>query len=575
MRMMRKTSSISLALCLLSFLLSACNIFGGGPSTPQFVKAPSNKQTYTVPITGVADFDTLDPALAHDVNSISAIQMIYTGLVGLNDSLQVVPQMASSWQVDATGTSWTFHLRPHLKFADNTAITSADVAYSIDRALQPTTKSTIAPLYLGLIKDSDQLLAGKINTLIGDSIFTPDPQTVVILTKQKAAYFLSMLTSPCAYVVEKTLITKYGEQFTDHLTEGGGAGPFKVSSYIHRSSITFVPNTHYYNKPPQLQRVTFIFYHTAQQAYQDYQNKKVDVAQVPLSGLNQARKGADFHQVAQLWINYYTMNYLTKPFDNIHIRQAFALAINKTSIVKNVWDNTLTPTNHIVPAGMAGYNPNLTGPDGTQSVTGNPKRAQQLLQQGLKEEGWTSVSQMPAITLSYVSDTANFDQEVSSLVQQWQKVLQVSVSTDPEDADTLLDKITNATDNSQGIQMWGLAWVGEYPDPQDWLSLQFGLGSPNNNMNYGQNTTADAAQQQLTQQQLATADAMVDTTQEATRIHTYQQAEQQIVNDAAWIPMEQVNTLFLRSTALVGFKDNAQGIIPPDDWATIYRVQPA
>ena len=122
--------------------------------------------------------------------------------------------------------------------------------------------------------------------------------------------------------------------------------------------------------------------------------------------------------------------------------------------------------------------------------------------------------------------------------------------------------------------MWGLAWVGEYPDPQDWLSLQFGNDSPNNNMNYGQNTSRSAAQQQFTQQQLKTADATLGNTQQSERISSYQQAEQQIVNDAAWIPIAQVNSLFLRSTTIVGFTDNAQGIVPPDAWASIYRVQP-
>lgn len=563
---MRATSTLALTLCILSLLLSACN---GN------TKAPANKQTYSVPIVGVEDLDTLDPALAHDPNSINAIQMIYTGLVGLNDSLQVSPQIAASWQVDAKGTTWTFHLRPHLKFPDNTNLTSTDVAYSIDRALQPSTKSTVAPIYLSLIKDSDQLLAGKITTLIGDSILTPNPQTVVIITKQKAAYFLSILTSTCTYVVEKSLITKYGNQFTDHLAEGGGAGPFKVSHYVHRSNITFVPNTHYYNAPPQLKNVTFTFYHTAEAAYQDYLQKKLDVVQVPFTDLNQAKKKPEFHQVKQLWTNYYVMNYLAKPFDNIHIRQAFALAINKAAIAKNVWHDTLTPTNHIVPEGMIGYNPDLKGPDGTQSLTGNAKRAQQLLQQGLKEEGWTSVYDMPAITLNYASNTANFDQEVSALVQQWQKVLGITVSAIPENGSSLLDDVTNATNNSQGIQMWGLAWVGEYPDPQDWLSLQFGNGTPDNNMNYGQNTTQDAAQQQFTQQKLQVADATLGDTHQSARTQTYQQAEQQIVDDVAWVPMEQMNSLFLRSTNIVGFIDNAQGTVPPDDWASIYRAQSA
>ena len=123
--------------------------------------------------------------------------------------------------------------------------------------------------------------------------------------------------------------------------------------------------------------------------------------------------------------------------------------------------------------------------------------------------------------------------------------------------------------------MWGLAWVGEYPDPQDWLSLQFGNGTPDNSMNYGQNTSQDAAKQQLTQLQLETADIAFSNTQQSARIHSYQQAEQQIVNDAAWIPMEQMNSVFLRSTSIVGFVDNAQGTVPPDDWASIYRAQPA
>jgi peptide/nickel transport system substrate-binding protein/oligopeptide transport system substrate-binding protein len=321
--------------------------------------------------------------------------------------------------------------------------------------------------------------------------------------------------------------------------------------------------------------VTFTFYHTAQVAYQDYLQKKLDVVQVPFSGLDQTRKKPEFHQVKQLWINYYAMNYLTKPFDNIHIRQAFALAINKTAITKNVWKDTLTPTNHIVPEGVTGYNPDLKGPDGTQSVTGNAKRAQQLLQQGLREEGWASVSKMPPITLSYVGNTANFDQEVSELIRQWQKVLGVTVSRDSEDGSSLLDKVTNATNNPQGIQMWGLTWVGEYPDPQNWLSQQFGNGSLNNNMNYGQNTSRDAAKQQLTQHQLGTADTTLGDTRQAERTHSYQQAEQQIVNDVAWIPIGQVNSVFLRSTSLAGFIDNAQGIVPPDDWASIYRTQSA
>ena len=563
------TRLLSITLCLLSLLiLTSCNIFGGGQKT--FVKAPADKQIYTIPEVGISTLDTLDPALAHDPASMSAIEMISTGLVQLDNKLQLHAQLAQSWGVGADGLTWTFHLKPQLKFSDGTPLTSADVAYSIDRALQPATQSTVAPLYLSLIKDADQLLAGHITTLIGDSIQTPDPNTVVIITRKKAAYFPAMLTYTCSYVVEKSLITKYGQSFTSHLAEGGSTGPFKVAQSTPGVGINFVPNPNYYGPKPQLRRVTLAFYPSADGAYQAYLNNKVDMTGVPSSIFEASKKRSDFFHIPQLWINYYTMNYLVKPFDSIHMRQAFALAIDKNAIAKNVWKGAVIPTNHLVPQGMNGYNPNLTGPDGTQNLSGNAAKAQELLRLGLQDEGWTSVSQVPPITLTYTSGVSNLDQEVTAMIQMWQKVLGIRVSANPVDYNTLLDQVTAATNSSNGLQFWGLAWVDEYPDPQDWLSLQFAKGVPNNNMNYGQNLGGTAAQQQAVQQQLATADA---TMSEDARMQEYQKVEQQLVNDVAWLPIEQVTANFLRSPNIVGIVDNAQEIIPPDDWANIYRVQ--
>ncbi len=555
-------------LCLTTLLLSACSVFGD--DTKPLVKAPANKQIYTMPEVGIKDLDTLDPALAHDPASIEVVQMLFTGLVGLDDKLQVHPQLASSWDLGPDNLTWTFHLKKNLHFSDGTPLTSKDVAYSIDRALQPATQSTVAPLYLGLIKDSDALLAGRITTLIDDSLQTPDDSTLIIITKQKAAYFLNMLTYTCSYVVEKTFITKYANKFPDHLAEGGGTGPFTLVQNIHGQQIDLAPNKNYYNPKPQLQHVRIAFYQQAGDAYSAYSHGTIDTTGVPQSSLANARKRKDFYQIPQLWINYYAMNYLTKPFDNIHIRQAFALAIDKTAIANSVWKGTVLPTNHIVPRGMPSYNDALTGPDGTQSLTGNAKKAQALLGQGLQEEQLSSASLLPPITLTYATGVTNAEQEVTALIGMWKKVLGVTVTPDAVDYNTLLDRVTAATNNSNGLQLWSLSWVAEYPDPQDWTSLQFANGVPNNNVNYGQNTSTTAAQQQGTQKLLADADANM---QQDARLRTYQQAEQQLVNDVAWLPMEQVTNIFLRSPLIVGVHDNAQGSIPPDDWANIYRVQ--
>src|SRR6266700_1803978 len=162
-------------LVLMSMLLVAC---GGGstttPTTPS--KAPASQQVLNMPFwNGTSDIKTFDPALSTDTNSIAAINNVFTGLVQLDDNLKIQPQLASSYDLASDGLTWTFHLRPNLKFSDGTPLTSADVVYSINRALLPATKSVVGPTYLGLIKDSDKLNAGKIPTIIGDSLLTPDP----------------------------------------------------------------------------------------------------------------------------------------------------------------------------------------------------------------------------------------------------------------------------------------------------------------------------------------------------------------------------------------------------------------
>jgi oligopeptide transport system substrate-binding protein len=176
-------------LILVAMLVVACGgSSGNATSTPTSSKAPASQQVLNMPLANaIPDLKTMDPALSTDAASIAGIDLIFTGLVQFNDKLEVQPQLASSYQLAPDGLTWTFTLRPNLKFSDGTSLTSADVAYSINRALLPATKSVVGPTYLALIKDSDKLNAGKIPTIIGDSLLTPDPNTVVIIAKKQAA----------------------------------------------------------------------------------------------------------------------------------------------------------------------------------------------------------------------------------------------------------------------------------------------------------------------------------------------------------------------------------------------------
>ncbi|GAC1388856.1 MAG: ABC transporter substrate-binding protein [Ktedonobacteraceae bacterium] len=559
-------------LCLLSMLVVACGGgSGGGTGSNQPTKAADSKQVF---VSGydeerVSDIKTFDPALATDAASLNSIDMVFTGLVQLDDNLAVKGELAQSYAVGPDGVTWTFKLKPNLTFSDGTPLTSQDVVYSIDRALQPATKSTVSGSYLNLVKDSDKLLAGKIKTIIGDSLMAPDPSTVVIVTNKKAAYFLDALTYPTSYVVEKKLIDTYGSKFADHLSEGyGGAGPWMVKKYARGQEIDFVPNPHYYGNKPQLKEVIFPFTKSEDTAYKAYQTGAVEDALVPTAQLASAKQLTnEFHNVPQLYINYYTMNYLVKPFDNIKVRQAFDLALNKDEIVHAVYKDTLVASNHIVPKGMPGYTANLKAPDGTTSTAGNPTKAKQLLTEGLQEEGMTIASLPPITVYSSSAGSPDVRNEFAAEQQMWQSALGVTIKFQDEDFNKLLSDITNATNNPKGIAFWGIAWIADYPDPQDWTTLQFDNGSPNNNMNYGQNSGATAAAQKTVQQQLEAADA---NTNAAARIPQYNTAEQQLINDVAWLPVDQVAIQLLLKPCVTGYTYNAQGLVNPESWAKVY-----
>ncbi|QBD77428.1 peptide ABC transporter substrate-binding protein [Ktedonosporobacter rubrisoli] len=557
--------------CLLMLVLASCGSSNGAtPATTATSKAPDSKQIYVTAQGGHTDIKTFDPALSTDAGSNYAIQAVFTGLVQFDDKLQITDQLAASHSVSSDGMTWTFKLKPNLKFSDGTPLTSQDVIYSIDRSLKPSLKSTVSPTYLALVKDSDKRFSGKIPSLINDSLLAPDPQTVVIKTNQKAAYFLDALAYSTSYVVEKSLIDKYGDtQWVEHLNEGGGAGPWEVTKWQHGKDIEFAPNPNYYGPHPQLHKLILAFFATVDTAFKTYKTGGISSTGVPTPDISEAKAmpNNQFHLVPQLWINWYAMNYLVKPFDNTKIRQAFALALNKDLIAQKVHRGVYIATNHIVPEGMPGYNPNLTGPAGVKGTAGDPALAKKLFQEGLQEEGMT-LQTLPTIRLTYASSfQAEMDNEIAVVQQMWHDVLGVTVKPESVDLNKLYGDISNATNNPQGLMLWMLGWVADYPDPQDWLTLQFGKGSANNNVNFGQNQAKDAAQQQALQQEMIQADANTNPTD---RMQQYMKIEQELVNDAVVIPEYQVAAPKVRKPCVAGFEDNDLGLVAPDSWSKVY-----
>jgi peptide/nickel transport system substrate-binding protein/oligopeptide transport system substrate-binding protein len=347
--------------------------------------------------------------------------------------------------------------------------------------------------------------------------------------------------------------------FTIHLKDGGTSGPFQLSNYQSSERLDLIPNAYYFGTKPQIKQVSFVSNGAS------YSPDQLTMTEISQLNIDRFKNNADFHQIATSEITYFAMNFRVKPFDNTKIRQAFALALDKELLTRISQGDAAFATNHIIPQGQKGYTPSLKGPDGTTSLKGNLVLAKKLLQEGMKEEGISSTNQFPSVTFTFSSGGSEvIKREVSNAQQMWQSALGVTIQLHDISYQELINQLEGKA--TQAPQLWRSGWIADYPDPQDWTTLQFGQGSLYNRVNYGQNDSADAASQQHVQQALRKADSMPDNKD---RLHLYQDAEQKLVNDVAWIPIYQQQQSYLLQSKVHSFTLNGFNVVSPDNWAKI------
>jgi len=518
------------------------------------------------------DIKTLDPAKVQDYYSYFPVYMTFPGMVELDPNGQVIPWAASAMPTyNTSANSYTFTIRPGLKWSDGTPIDANTFAYSINRALNPCIGSAVT-YYDYPIKDaaafSTQKCAadgvtvqGKIPTLIGDSLNVPDSQTLVITLAAPAPYFLEALCYPTNFAQPKQLITQFGDKdWINHIaTQSGGFGgnEFKITVWDHKGNLDLVRNDSFWGTKPKLSQVHYKIYQTLNAEYADYLDGKLDQGVAPPAQYKASKARSDFHEGPYLSIGYYQPVWDKKPFDDVRVRQAFDLALNKTVLNDQVNQGASIATNHIVPQGMPGYFPGLVGPDGTASLTGNVPKATALMQSYANDKCGGQISKCTPVTLFDSNDPAivTFDQ---AAVQMWQTAFPgYPIKTSFIDFNTLISLIYSPN----VPQIFGIGWITDYLDPQDWLSLQFGTGAINNTGF----VNVPAANTLMTQ-----ADQNLDPT---TRFQQYNQAEQLLVTNVAWIPTQQGKDSYNVQPYVHNFIINSLGTIPltgPSSWETMY-----
>ncbi len=488
---------------------------------------------------------TLDPACAADAGSAEYIVEIFSGLVSFDRDLNIIPDIAESYDVSPDGTIYTFHLRRNVNFQDNSRrVTADDFKFSMERALNPDTLSTVGEVYLDDIVGAREFVLGQADEVAGIKVVSDD--TLEITIDAPKAYFLSKLTYPTAYVVDRREVGDAtcfeGAEWTRN---PNGTGPFKLKEWDLSGRIELEPNANFYLDPkPSLAKVTYVL--SGGSPLTMYENDEIDITGVGINDIERIRDpneplNKEFVEADSIDTFYIGINTDEPPFDDPKVRQALSMALDRGSIAKDVLVDLVLPASGILPPGMPGYD------DSFEGLSYNPDAARALLD----EAGGPDI--FKDVTLLSTGRGASPGPVLDAIVALWNQNLGLDITVEQEDFAVFIRDIKEGN-----YKMASQGWVADYLDPQDFLDIHFHSRSPNNETGYSNPEVDDLLEK-----------ARVEQNNEE-RLKLYHQVEDIVVKDAPWIPLTHGKSSILVKPHVKGYQ-NPPFIIPTLRYVSIER----
>ena len=472
---------------------------GSGPtSTTRFVQL-------------FVDPPTLDPHLTTDATSARIIVEVFGGLVTIDRDLNIVPDLAESWDVSEDGKVYTFHLRPDAMFHDGKPVTARDVQWSLERVTNPLTESPVVDQYLGDIVGVKEKLAGDALSISGVRLV--DEHTIEIAIDEAKSYFLAKLTYPTGFVLDKDNIEANPRNW---FRDPNGTGPFRLAEYKVGETLRLGRNENFHLGPPNLEEVEFILSGGTQLLM--YENDEIHIAGVSLADLDRFSDPSNelYPELKtappSFSVNYIGLNVNEPPLDDVKVRQALNYAIDKDEIASIVLGDLVKPADGILPPNFPGYD------EGVSGYAFDPVLAKQLLEES-KYGG--DLASIPPITITTPgSFGANVSLDMEVVLQMWERNLGITAEFQQTEYATFLKDLHKGR-----FQMFDIGWIADYPDPENFLDILFHSKSSNNHTHYSNPEVDDLLMQ-----------ARVETDATA-RYALYNRAEQQILDDAPWVPL--------------------------------------
>ena len=481
------------------------------------------------------DIATLDPAVGYDWQNWSMIKSLFSRLMDYTPgTTDLIPSLAESFQVSPDGLTYTFKLRTGVKFSNGREVVADDVKYSIERAVDPKTQGPGAGFF-GAIDGFDAMSAGSATTISG--IQTPDPATVIFHLTRPDATFLHVMAINFASVVPKEAVEAAKGDFGKQPV---GSGPFTLADWTIGQRLVFQKNPDYFMKDtPHVDSFTVEVGQEPLVALLRLQKGEVDIAGdgiPPAKYLEMKNAPANAGLIVdgqQLQTGYVTMNTQMKPFDDIKVRQAINMAINKDRIVRII-NGRATPADQPLPPLMPGYDKTYQG------YPYDPTKAKALLTEAGYPDGFstqlfsTNTDPQPRIAQAIQQDLAGIgvEAEIKALAQA--NVIAAG----------------GAKDQAPMIWSGGMAWIADFPDPSNFYGPILGCaGATPGGWNW-----AWYCNEALDKQAIA-ADAMSDPAKAEERAKAWGKIFIDIMADAPWVPVFNERRVVAKSERMGGADD--------------------
>lgn len=425
-----------------------------------------------------AEPKTLDPAKATGMFEIHVLDSLFEGLVSFDaKTYKIVPGVASSWTVSKDNLVYTFELRPDAQWSDGTPLTAEDFVASWRRALDPELASEYA-YQLYYIKNGKPFNEGKVKDPNQLGIKAAGPHRLVVTLEHPCPFFLDLAGFQTLFPVPMHIVKNYpkmSEQWTQN--DMVSNGPFRMSERRLNQHIKLVKNERYWDKKSVNLEEIFIYpTENADTEEKTFISGKLDItATVPTLRIPVYAAKAKHDPASSTFRNnpvfatyFYRFNTKRKPTDDVRVRRALAMVIDRKEIVENVLRGGQMTATNLVPPGTAGYTYG-SGPfkdHVTPEVIADAKKL-------LAEAGYPDGKGMAPVEILY-NTRDDYKKTAVAIQQMWKKALGIEAKLFNQEWKVYLDNQSKM--NYTTLQA---RWIGDYMDANTYLGMFITNGTDN------------------------------------------------------------------------------------------------